>query len=237
MKVGICFIGLERTIDKTYQNILSNVLEKDHSFLFLFITWQNESTEKFQKLFPFAFIHRVKEITIDGPEFQEWNKGIQMHISWRRTYEPLYALFRYFQQIYLWKQAALFLEKFKSDFDILMRIRTDIEFVGSPIFQCYSSIENTKLYFPSEPKNSIFSNEIGCPDHFFIGKADTVIKGLSIVDYTHRYKINYVEKSPKWFGSLKQEENIVQPETSLYLFLQGEGITPCFLPTNIQVIR
>ena len=75
------------------------------------------------------------------------------------------------------------------------------------------------------------------PDYYFVGKPDVVLKALSILDYLDRYKINYIEDNPKWFPSPTQEDNIIQPETSMYTFLEGEGISMQFLENSIEIVR
>lgn len=237
MKICICFIGLERTIERTYQNLLIQIANPDHEYAIVFTTWKHESTEKFRRLFPNAHIHTVEEITIENEEFQKWKESFQMHISWRRTYEPTYALFRYFQQIYLWREAARFLQPFCSTFDLCMRVRTDIQILGSPFYPLYPSIQENTLWFPGEPRHSIFGNNKGCPDYYFVGRPAVVLKALSILDYLDKYKINYIEDNPKWFATPVHEENILQPETSLYVFLEGEGITIEFAENSIEIIR
>lgn len=237
MKICLCFTGLERTIERTYQNLLIQIANPEHEYAIVFTTWKNESTEKFRSIFPNAHIHTVEAITIENEEFQKWKDSFQMHISWRRTYEPTYALFRYFQQIYLWREAARFLQPFCSTFDLCMRIRTDIHILGNPVYPCYPTIKENMLCFPSEPRHSIFGNHKGCPDYYFLGKPDVVLKALSILDYLEKYKINYIEDNPKWFPSPTQEDNIIQPETSMYIFLEGEGISMQFLDNSIEIVR
>lgn len=241
MKLCVCFTGLERTILQNRVNILSNIIDisknDEHEIGIVFVTWKSESTTTFEDLFPMATIHRIDDITIEEEGFQTWKNSIQMHISWRRTYEPSYALFRYYQQIYLWKKAALFLENFKDHFDLFMRMRNDVQINGVPIHTCYSMIEENALYFPTSPRHSILGNEKGCPDYYFVGKPSIVIKALSIVDYLYKYKINYLEENKKWFDEPTYEENIIQPETSMYLFLEGENIKIHFLENSIEVIR
>lgn len=236
MKILLCFTGLERSIEKTFQNIVSNVFSQEHEYSIVFVTWVSESTEKFQSIFPQAHIHKISADPI-REEFEKWKGNLQMHISWRRTYEPEYALFRYFQQIYLWKQAASFLNHFKDHFDLYMRIRTDINIIGKQIYPSFSECKENTIYFPSKPRQSIFYNENGCPDYYFFGKPNTVMKALSIVDYLDKYKVNYLEEHKNWFETPTLEENIIQPESSMYLFLEGEKIQMEFIENRIEVIR
>lgn len=237
MKICICFTGLQRTIHQTHQNIVSQIINPKHEYGIIFVTWRNESTDRFLSIFPQACVHYIDEITIDNEEFQQWKHSFQMHISWRRTYESTYALFRYFQQIYLWRETARFLSNFKEQFDLFMRIRTDIHILKYPVHLSYETIEDNTLYFPSEPKHSIFNNQKGCPDYYFLGRPSVVIKALSILDYLHKYKIRYIEDNPKWFPVPTLEENIVQPESSMYIFLEGEKINIEFLDNSIEIIR
>lgn len=238
MKICVCFTGLQRTIEQNYQNLYINLFNNNEiEFEYIFVTWKNESTEKFSQFFPNATIFKIDEITMDNELFQSWSKSIQMHISWRRTYEPPKDLFRYFQQIYLWKHAALILELIKQKYDLCMRVRTDIRIHGAPIHALYPAMNENTIYFPTEPRQGIFFDGKACPDYYFIGKPDIVIKALSIVDYLHKYKVNYIEKDPKWFPVETLEENIIQPESSMYLFLEGENINIEYLPNHIELIR
>ena len=236
MNICICFTGLQRTIDRTYKNIESSLIDKENTFTKVFVTWRNENINTFLSIYPDMVVHRVDEVTPEDEEFKKWKDGLQMHISWRRTYQPEVALFRYYQQIYLWKKAALFLSMNES-FDLMIRVRSDITISGDIVSSQYNDMKENTLYFPTEPRHSIFNNGTGCPDYYFIGKPSVVIKALSIVDYLHKYKITYKESDTMWFPEPVIEENIIQPESSMYIFLKGEGIDINFLNNTIDIIR
>jgi len=236
MKICLCFTGLQRTINKTYQNIESNLINSENEFIKIFVTWKNENIDTFISIYPDTTIHRVDEITIENEEFKKWKEGLQMHISWRRTCEPDIALFRYYQQIYLWKKAAEVLQSYQNEFDLYMRVRTDINILGDPVCD-YNNIKENTIYFPNEPRHSIFGNGTGCPDYYFIGKPSVVIKALCILDYLHKYRVTYTESNTMWFPEPVIEENIIQPESSMYIFLKGEGINIEYLNNRIEVIR
>jgi hypothetical protein len=237
MKVCIWFTGLQRTINKTHENIESNFINDVDTFTKVYVTWKNENTYTFLSIYPDAIIYKVNEVTQEDEEFKKWKEGLQMHISWRRSYEPNFALFRYYQQIYLWKKAAEVLKSHENEFDLCIRIRTDINISGNIVSSYYNSIKENTIYFPSEPKHSIFSDETGCPDYYFIGKPSVVIKALCILDYLHKYRVTYTESNTKWFPGSVIEENIIQPESSMYIFLKGEGINIEYLNNRIEVIR
>ena len=93
------------------------------------------------------------------------------------------------------------------------------------------------IFFPSEPRQSILKEGEGCPDQFFIGKPESVLKALQIIDFLHKYKITYIEKHIMWYPVDTLEENIIQPESSLYYYLKGEGVDIKYLPTVINILR
>jgi hypothetical protein len=129
------------------------------------------------------------------------------------------------------------LKSHENEFDLCIRIRTDINISGNIVSSYYNSIKENTIYFPSEPKHSIFYDETGCPDYYFIGKQSVVTKALSILDYLHKYRVTYTESNTKWFPNSTIEENIIQPESSMYIFLKGEGINIEYLNNRIEVIR
>lgn len=239
MRICLCFLGLERTISKTYSNICSNIIDNTNTFAIVFVTWNNESSDTFHRLFPSAYIHKVKEISIEGDEFNNWKQGLQMHISWRRTYESDYALFRYFQQIYLWKKASEFLNTIKDQVDIIVRLRTDIAY-SQPIYHFYKLIKDNKpsiLFFPNDTQQHILREGESCPDQFFMGNPYSVLKALDISDFIHQYKINYIETKRKWFDVDTYEMNIIQPESTLYYYLKGSNIDIIKLPFTFNIER
>lgn len=240
MNICLCFIGLQRTFEKTYKNIIESLIHNDGSkFYILYVTWESENTDLFKNVFPFATIAKFPDITMEYKEFQSWKKNLQMHISWRRTYEPDMALFRYFQQIYLWKQTAIILKQLSNTFDIIARLRTDVRY-SSPIYPIYHRIlatDATSIYFSKYQEQYILNEGECCPDQFFIGKPDAMIKILEIMDYVDLYKINYIERKRKWFTNDTLETNILQPESTLYYFLKGENLSFTYLDTEIEVVR
>lgn len=239
MKVCLCFIGLQRTIGATVANIAQSfLLHPTAEISILYVTWQSEQTDDFQNLFPSAQIVKIPPISMEDQTFQDWKKNIQMHISWRRTYDPTVALFRYFQQIYLWKKAAEILQTYQTPFDILARLRTDIVY-SSPTYPLYEKILNgtAEIYFPEYKDQHILLEGECCSDQFFIGKYKSVLKTLQILDSVDLYKINYVEKKRIWFPEDTFERNIVQPESTLYYFLVGEKIPFARMNINIDVVR
>jgi hypothetical protein len=243
MKVLICFLGLQRTIAKTYQNLVENCITGSHQYKIVYITWENEDTREFEKIFPLAHIYKIKAIDINLPLFQRWKQGLKPHISWQRTYlDDDISLFRYFQQIYVWKQAAMFLKETKilNDIDIVVRLRTDIMIHGYPVYLYYDIAKinaDNYVYFAHEPRHAIDKAHEGCPDYLFFGKPEAVCKTLEIMDYLHKYKHNYLEHRTIWYPEPKWEENIVQPESSLYYATMGEGRKPFYLPISITVCK
>jgi len=244
MKICLCFIGLQRTISKTYQDIQENVIDNKNKFTIVYVTWKNENIDDFLRIYPDSIIHRVDEVKLEDEEFNKWKFGLNMHISWRRTYNSLDdCLFRYYQHIYLLKKAALFLDYMKESFDLYVRLRTDINISGQIVSSCYDDIKEDTVYFPTAGgspssgigRHSIFGDDTGCPDHYFLGKPSNVLKVLSVIDYVHKYKINYIET--RWFPEPTPEENIVQPESTFYKFLIGENISFEFLSNSVQVVR
>jgi hypothetical protein len=225
MKIGLYFIGLERTIKKTYENLYYNIINTKYSYDINFVTWKNESTKDFKDCFPESKIIFIEKIDINSKQFKDWKKGLQMHESWLEKYKANNddALFNYYRQIYLWKEASRYLER--KTYDLVIRCRTDIIMNGilPPKFQ-FNNISPNTVYFPNEPRHGAFGNSYeGCPDYFMFGRQDVMMKTLSIIDYVNKYK----------YG----ENNIVHAESTLYLFLKGENIKIEFLSFNIEIVR
>ena len=232
MKICICFIALQRTIGITYKNIEHNLINEDNEFTIIYVTWKNENIDTFLSIFPNTIVYRVDEITEEDEGYKKWQEGLKYHISLRYI-----SLFIWYRQIYLWKKAADILKTKETEFDLMIRMRTDIIFENDYVFRYYKEIKENTLYFASEPRHSIYGDERGCPDQFFMGKPCDVIKALNIVDNIHNYKITYVERLRTWFPVDTLEENIVQPETCLYNYLKGEGRHIVHLPFKLELIR
>lgn len=243
MKILVCFLGLQRTIGKTYQHLKDSCLSGPHQYRITYITWENENTDIFEALFPNAIIYKIKPIDRSLPLFQEWKQGLKPHVSWQRTYyDDEACLFRYFQQIYVWKQASQWLQTcgILQDIDIVVRLRTDILLHGYPVFIYYDLVNcNDKecVFFANEPRHAIDKSDEGCPDYFFFGKPSVICKTLDILDYVHKYKHSYLETKTMWYPQPKWEENIVQPESTLYYMTVGEGRKPFYLPLHIEIVK
>lgn len=231
MKISLIFTGLERTIDKTYKNLIDNLIDTDNTFDIYFITWKDESTEKFIKYFPKSTILYIEQIKIDNEEFQNWKLGLTIHETWLSKYKTNnIGLFRYFQQIYIWREASKLIESLNTD--IYIRCRTDIIINDDNPKLFYDIINNSKnnIYFPNEPRHGTFNGwRDGCPDYIMIGKKDVMRKALNIIDYLHKY--TYKAKCNN------DIDNVIHPESSMYLFLKGENIDINFLTYSIHVIR
>ena len=101
MKICLCFIGLQRTISKTYQDIQENVIDNKNKFTIVYVTWKNENIDDFLRIYPDSIIHRVDEVKLEDEEFNKWKIGLNMHISWRRTYNSLDEKYLEFQKLCL----------------------------------------------------------------------------------------------------------------------------------------
>lgn len=243
MKVLLCFLGLQRTILKTHLHLKESCMSGPHEYSVIYITWKNEDTSAFQQVFPEAHIFKIDPVDMTCPKFQIWKKGLTPHVSWQRTYfNDDICLFRYFQQIYLWKRASEYMQQsgLLHTIDILVRMRTDIHIHGYPVYMFYDIVNNNDdnyVYFANEPRHGIEKPHEGCPDLLFFGKPTTVCKTLEILDYIHKYKHSYLEAKPVWYPTPKWEENIVQPESSLYYATLGEGRKPFYLPLRIELVK
>ena len=80
MKICLCFIGLQRTISRTYQNIEINIIDTTNEFTKVFVTWKNENIDIFLSLYPDTIIHRVDEVSQEDEEFKKWKDGLKMHL-------------------------------------------------------------------------------------------------------------------------------------------------------------
>jgi hypothetical protein len=243
MHICICFLGLVRTFDSVVRELKQSLIEHTNTYTIIYVTWETEDTERFETEFPGATIIKMPIIDMTFPLFQEWKQGLQMHVSWRRTYgHNDRALYRYFLQIYLWHVASTFLKSLPSlsRFDILVRTRTDIVIEGPPLHTFYPFVSMNKknlLYFPNSPRQGILQDDEGCPDQLFFGSPESVCSCLDIVKYTQKYKKTYVETRERWYSQPTIEENIIQPESTLYSMVVGEGFVPFFLPINVEVRR
>lgn len=238
MKILACFIGLERTIDKTSENIKKYIINSEHEYKFIFVTWKSESSKKIELEFPNIEIFKVNDISDKDAEFLSWNSNLQMHISWIRRYGSNdIALFNYYRQIYLLKKTSEILENNFMNYDCVIRLRTDNIISGSYIYPYFKFINDNNIIFPNGPRHDILRNGQGCPTYIFIGKPIIVIKALKIIDYVQKYKISYVETSLGWFNVPTRQENIIQDESTFFLFLHGEGINITFMNNHIELSR
>lgn len=239
MRICLCFLGLQRTFRTTSARILSRVLDENHSYSVVYVTWESESVNDLVEVLPNTTVVRIPDVKQEGPEFSAWKQGLQMHISWRRTYEPEVALFRYFQQIYLWNQAALLLSPHAHSFDLMVRLRTDVIY-SHPLFPFYEGAlldQQPSVWFSENPGHYIFKEGQCCPDQVFFAKPKEFLHALSILNHVHDYRLNYLETNRKWFLNDTWERNILQPESTLFYYLKGSGIQIHYLPVSIEVIR
>lgn len=223
MKIGLYFTGLERTVKKTYQNLYENIIDTNHMYDIVFFTWENESIKDFKDCFPESKIVYLEKIDINNEEFQDWKKDLQIHESWYGKYKTNEnSLFNYYRHIYIWKQVSRYLET--KTYDLVIRCRTDIMINGILAKSQFNNISPNTVYVANEPRHGAFGNwSEGCPEYVMFGKQDVMMKILNVVDYVNKYK----------YG----QNNIVQPESTMYLFLKGENISIEFLPYSIELIR
>ena len=231
MKITLIFTGLERTIEKTHANIKENLIDSTNTFCIYFITWKNEPVNKFLTYFPEATIFHTDPIDINTKDFQEWKSDLNIHPSWLGKYiTNENGLFNYYRQIYLWKEASKKMESMSSD--LFIRCRTDIIMKGLEpklYYNLYDKIDIDTIFMPNEPRQGAFGDwSKGCPDYVMIGKKRVLQKALSIVDYANKYKYNNTETG---------QYNTIQPESTMYLFLNGENIEINYLNFTIEVIR
>jgi hypothetical protein len=151
-------------------------------------------------------------------------------------------LFRYFLQIYLWMQASMILRSLPEfqRFDLVVRCRTDIVLEGPPLHTFYGLVSNDSkkcVFFADTPRHSIDKEGHACPDYIFFGSPQSVCTSLEIAQHIHKYRHTYIETREKWFPTPTLETNIVQPESTLYLMVVGEGLFPIFLPLHVEVCR
>ena len=231
MKICLLFCGLQRTIKNNYQNIIDNLIDTTNEFDIHFVTWKDEPYSDFLSCFPNAKIHLIDNIHLTDLDFKLWSKDLNIHISWMdkwKTNEN--ALFRVYQQFYILKQSALILEN--SDYDLIIKTRTDISLSRSIVNECYESFYNLdfkNIYFPNYMRHCAFIQGQACTDMFFFGKKEGMIKVLKFLDYINTYKTNYIDSFNMFFKVPTPQYNIIQPESTLYLFLEGEGFNIVFL--------
>ena len=239
MRICLCFLGLQRTFDQTAEKILAAILDSSHVYFPIYVTWESEPVDVISRVLPTTKIVRIPDVKQDGPEFSAWKQNLQMHISWRRTYEPEVALFRYFQQIYLWNQAALYLSPFAKSFDLMVRLRTDVVY-SHPLFPFYERAlqdQQPSVWFSENPRQSIGNEGECCPDQIFFAKPNEFLHTLSILRHAHQYTVNYLETNRKWFPIDTWERNILQAESTLFYYVKGSGFQVHFLPISIEIIR
>lgn len=222
IKVLVCFIGLTRTILETVENLRQNIFNENYSFTIVFVTWEGENVEDFINCFPEAIIYYIPTISFDDDHFFEWKKNSIMHSSWIGTYEKNdNALFHYYRQIFLWKQARIILEKYQY-IDIFVRARTDVKLTGQLLNSYYEKVNSSNIFFPNNPRAS-FIGEIGCPDFIFVCKSSVFHYALTIVD-----SINY----------LYNKYNIpIQPETIMHFHILDKNIDLNYMDNEITIVR
>lgn len=222
MKVLVCFTGLVRTILETSENLKLNLFHKDYSVKLVFVTWDGENVNDFMKCFPEATIYTIPTISSDDKLFLEWKENTVMHSSWIGTYKNnCNALFQYYKQIFLWKQASIILEKYH-DIDVFVRARTDVKLSGQLLHTYYEKVNASNIFFPNEPRYSVIG-DIGCPDYFFMAKSMAFNYSLKIVD-----SINYLYNKYKF---------PIQPETSMHFHLLDKNIEKNYMNNEVTVVR
>lgn len=221
MKVLVCFTGLARTILETSENLKLNLFHKDYSVKLVFVTWDGENVNDFMKCFPEAIIYTIPTISIDDELFLEWKGNTVMHHSWINKYKNnCNALFQYYRQIFLWRQASIILEKYHS-IDVFVRARTDVKLSGQLLHTYYEKVNASNIFFPNEPRFSVIG-DIGCPDYFFIAKSLAFNYSLRIVD-----SINY----------LYNKYNIdIQPESTMHFHLLDKNIQKNYMNNNATIV-
>jgi hypothetical protein len=222
MKVLVCFTGLVRTILETSENLKLNLFHKDYSVKLVFVTWDGENVNDFMKCFPEATIYTIPTISSDDKLFLEWKENTVMHSSWIGNYKNnCNALFSYYRQIFLWKQASIILEKYH-DIDVFVRARTDVKLSGQLLHTYYEKVNASNIFFPNQPRFSIIG-DVGCPDYFFLAKSLVFNYSLRIVD-----SINY----------LYNKYNMgIQPETSMHFYLLDKNIQKNYMNNDVTIVR
>jgi len=223
MNILICFIGLQRSISQTHNNLKKSIYDNNNKFITIFVTWESENTDEFIRCFPEAIIYKIPNIYINNnAEFDKWSSNINMHCSWIGTYlSNRDALFNYYRQIYLWYKSALILETYK-EIDIIIRCRTDIEVNGDTIKEYYARLNINDILFPKEPKYGFLEN-CDCPDTLFMGKPTTVISVLKILDH-----IEYIYNT---------YNHPIQPETTMYFMVKYKKYNLQYMNNSINICR
>lgn len=222
MNILVCFTGLVRTIEKTINNLKYNLFDSKHNITVIFVTWDYENTDNFTKEFPEAKIYKIPSVSIEDPNFIEWKKNTIMHYSWIiNTGSNDNALFHYYKQLFIWKQAGIIIEDYDG-FDLFVRARTDITLTGNPLNTYYSKVNSSNIFFPDKPRKS-FIKDKDCPDYFFIASKSIFLYAIKILD-----NINYIFNKYKYH---------IQPELTMYFHLIDKNINIQYMNNSVTIIR
>jgi hypothetical protein len=222
MNVLICFTGLIRSISETIVNLKENLLDSSNSFKVIYVTWDTEPVELFSLYFPESTIYKIPCITPLDSHFIDWMKNSTMHHSWINSYgSNENALFNYYRQIYLWKQAGIIMESYDG-YDIFVRTRTDIVLSGVPVHTYYNRVSCNNIFFPNEPRHSIIGGS-ACPDYVLISSKQNFLYAIKILD-----NINFL------FNKYKIP---IQPETTMWFHLFDKNIEINYMENNVTVVR
>ena len=194
MKILLSFIGLQRTIMKTHENLKETLLNNKDEFTIIFVTWESENTEDFNNMFPDAIIHKIPDINFyNNPDFDKWTGNMTMnHHLISVIPDRKDAFYLYYRQTYLWYKTAKIIEEKYLHFDIVVKARPDCIIENNKINSFYHLIDDTSLFVPNEPKHAIVENYT-CTDILFFATPHVMINLLNIlhnVEYLHnKYNI------------------------------------------------
>ena len=232
-KIALCFTGHVRSLKRTYENLIKTLIDpvNTHNYTTYFVTWEGEPLETIRECLPQANILTVPNIDHTNTEFIAWSNEVEMHHSWRATYpDTIKCKFRYFSQVYLLREVARRLPL--ENYNIVIRCRPDI-FVNRSVYPFFNEMKPSTMYFPVYPKHGGFGIESeGCQSCLCWGDASAMKTTLSVLDGTIKYRHNYYESRTQ-----KLEVNIVHDESTLYKYLNGEGININYKEYAYEFIR
>jgi hypothetical protein len=243
-----------RSFTKTVENIKKNLISSEHEYTILYCCWTTENTEDFEREFPNAFVKKIEQPTINGLEFQEWYKNMMPAIRYNtavtynniiisnessinkfmnKYFEPMNDLYRYYLQIYGYKELVKFIDSknFLNKYDIFIRLRCDCIY-NQIIYNEFENIEENILYCVKENSYKQFIEHESLNDQLFFGSRRIMMIILNILDYCDKLKINGTDI---WYN---RWEDVIHPETTLYKALTYNGFEEKYVERlNVEIIR
>lgn len=215
MKICIGFHGQLRSFKKIGADLKSKIIDPNNECIILFSTWEHEPINDFIEVFPEAYI---KQFKIETQEDFKWDPKSRMDPG--NPNKTILNFWRYQKSL---ENLNILINEYENEtnleFDIILRIRTDVQLTDY-IYQYYSTVIDNNIYVPSEPNYPIY-NKPAYPDFLAFGKnkeMKNILNGIKIIEEcTH-------------------EPNTFHPETVAYGIINYYNYNCNYLPFSSYIV-